>query len=119
MSSGIKSISTRIKSLCSPAFLYFMLSCIVLVASIIQNAGNPQKYCMGTLECSVGNNVTIFVMKIIYIVLWTFFLDYICKSGYTNVSWFLILLPFISLFFLLMLMILTLNKKHEPHGHQL
>jgi hypothetical protein len=68
---------------------------------------------MGPLECNVGNNAVVFLMKILYIALWTFILDYICKSGYVNVSWFLVLLPFIMLLVLLVLMILFLNKRGE------
>lgn len=113
MSSIVKSSMARLKSLCSPAFFYFIISCFALVASIIQNAGNNKKYCMGTLECNVGNNAVVFLMKILYIAFWTFVLDYICKSGYVNVSWFIVLLPFISMIILLIGMILFLNKKEE------
>ncbi len=108
MNSRIKS---TIKGLCSPAFFYFILSCVVLVGTIIQNAGNTRKYCIGHFGCNVANNAVVFLMKIIYILFWTFVLDYICKSGYTNISWFLVLLPFISLFILLVGMILFINKK--------
>lgn len=103
-------IKSTIKSLCSPALFYFTLSCLFLVATIIQNAGNSRKYCIGYLECNVANNALVFLMKIIYIVFWTFILDYICKSGYTNISWFIVLLPFISLFILLIGMVFLINK---------
>jgi len=106
-------IKSRIKGLCSPAFFYFMLSFVVLVGTIIQNAGNSRKYCIGYLECNVANNALVFLMKILYIVFWTFLLDHICKSGYTNISWFLVLLPFISLFILLAGMVLFINKSEE------
>ena len=115
MATPIKSLTSSVKSLCSPAFFYFVISCFVLVGSIIQNAGNTKKYCMGTLECNVGNNAVVFLMKILYIVFWTFILNYICKSGYVNVSWFLVLLPFISLLVLLVLMIIYVNKAEETH----
>lgn len=122
MPSIIKSVTNSIKSLCSPAFFYFMISCVILIGSIIQNAGNSQKYCIGTLECNVGNNAVVFLMKILYIAFWTFILDYICKSGYENVSWFIVLLPFISLIILLVLMVIFINKnqekQHESHKQQ-
>lgn len=115
----VKSVTNNIKSLCSPAFFYFMLSCVILIGSIIQNAGNSQKYCIGSLECNVGNNAVVFLLKIIYIIFWTFILDYICKKGYENVSWFIVLLPFISLIILLVLMVFFINKKeHESHKKQ-
>jgi hypothetical protein len=103
-------IKSTLKHLCSPAFFYFILSCVVLVGTIIQNAGNTRKYCIGNFECNVGNNAVVFLLKVLYIVFWTFVLDYICKSGYTNISWFLVLLPFVSLFILLIGMIFFINK---------
>ena len=42
-----------------------------------------------------GVNILMFVIKVL---VWSFILNFICKSGYVNVSWFLVLLPFIFIF---------------------
>jgi hypothetical protein len=38
------------------------------------------------------------VVKTIFILAWTWFLNYLCESGYSSISWFLVILPFIIFF---------------------
>ena len=48
---------------------------------------------------NLGNKLIIFVLNFIYVLFWTFVLDLICKAGYSELSWFIVLIP-ILLFFL-------------------
>lgn len=84
--------------LCTPAFLYLMISMFALVIMIFQNIGNKNVYCIGSYTCDVSSTLFIFIIKLLYIVFWTWILNIICKAGYTSVSWFLFLFPFILLF---------------------
>lgn len=93
-----------IKDLCTPAALYFVLSVISLVLMAIQNYGNTDVYCVGQYECNVTSTIFIFILKAIYVLFWTWILDLICKAGYTKVSWFIVLLPFIMLAILIAMM---------------
>jgi len=93
-----------IKDLCTPAALYFVLSFISLAIMAIQNYGNTDVYCVGQYECNVTSTIFIFILKAIYVLFWTWVLDLICKAGYTKVSWFIVLLPFILLFLLIGMM---------------
>ena len=95
-----------IKDLCTPAALYFVLSFISLAIMAIQNYGNTDVYCVGQYECNVTSTIFIFILKAIYVLFWTWVLDLICKAGYTKVSWFIVLLPFILLFLLIGMMFL-------------
>lgn len=88
-------IVDTVKKLCTPAYLYLAISTIALVFLIFQNAGNTNKYCVGAYECVVSSTPLLFLGKIIYVVIWTVILNSLCKSGYKNLSWFLLLLPFI------------------------
>ena len=90
--------SFNLKKLCTPAFLYFILSFIALLFIGIQNYSDIEKLCLGNFECYVGNNIVIFVLNAIYILFWTFLLDLMCKNGWTDLSWFIFLLPFILTF---------------------
>lgn len=92
--------------LCTPAYVYLVISVIALVVMIFQNMGSKQVYCLGMYECDVGNVTAIFVIKILYVLFWTWILNLICNQGYTGVSWFLVLLPFILFFLLLAMMML-------------
>jgi hypothetical protein len=90
-----------LKNLCTPASLYLCLSVIALVIMAIQNIGGENVYCLGSYECSVSSVTLIFVIKIIYILFWTWVLNLICKAGAPGLSWFLVLFPFILFFVLL------------------
>ncbi len=99
-------IPKSLKELCKPALVYFVISLLGLFIAVIQNLGNKKKYTLGSFSCAVSSTALIFIIKLIYILLWTWILNLICKDGYTNVSWFLVLFPFVLLFVLLgMLMI--------------
>lgn len=94
-----------LKELCSPAALYFIVSIFALVMILFQNLGNSNSYHVGNFSCRVPSTILIFIVKLIYILFWTWILNLICKDGHTGISWLLVLLPFI-LFFVLIGMIL-------------
>ncbi len=91
----------QIKYLCKPAYVYLVISVIATVVLMIQNSGNSNRYCAGSFECSVPNTAMVFIVKFLYIGFWTFVLNAICRAGYKNLSWFLVLLPFILFFILI------------------
>lgn len=91
----------KLSQLCTPAYVYFIISAIGMVLSAFQNMGNDKKYTLGMYSCSVPSCVTIFVIKVVYILFWTWILNLICKDGKTGIAWFLVLLPFVLLFVLM------------------
>ena len=91
-------VPKSIKELCPPAMLYFYISIIFFVVALIQNLGSNSNYSLGDFSCSVPSTTVVFIIKLIYILFWTYVLNLICKDGYTNLSWLLILFPFILLF---------------------
>jgi hypothetical protein len=93
------------KELCSPAALYFIVSIFALLMILFQNLGNSNSYHMGNFSCRVPSTTLIFIVKLIYILFWTWILNLICKDGHTGISWLLVLFPFI-LFFILIGMIM-------------
>ena len=94
----------ELKKLCTPAHVYFVISAFALVIMGFQNLGNVNKYCVGNYTCVVTNTLGIFAIKMLYVMFWTWVLNTLCHSGYENISWFLLLLPFISMFILIALM---------------
>jgi hypothetical protein len=94
-----------LKELCSPAALYFIVSIFALLMILFQNLGNSNSYHMGNFSCRVPSTTLIFIVKLIYILFWTWILNLICKDGHTGISWLLVLFPFI-LFFILIGMIM-------------
>ena len=103
---SIPALMTKARKLCTPSYVYLVISVISLILMLIQNIGNSNTYCVGNYACK-ANTLGVFIGKILYVAFWTFALNYICKSGYEKVSWFILLLPFISLFVILGLFILS------------
>ena len=95
-----------IKKLCTPAYVYLVISVVSIVVLMFQNCGNVDTYCVGSYECPVPNTALVFFIQFIYVAFWTFILDSICKAGHKQFSWFLVLFPFI-LFFVLLGMLLV------------
>jgi hypothetical protein len=87
-----------LKELCRPALIYFLISVVALVIVLMQNLGDNQSYYFGAYSCQVPNVAAIFVVKLIYILFWTYILNLICKDGHSALSWLLVLFPFILLF---------------------
>jgi len=105
----------KLNQLCTPAFVYFVLSFVGIIVTIFQNMGNTNKYCLGSLTCNVPSTVAIFIMKIIGILFWTWVLNLMCNDGHKNIAWFLVLLPFI-LMFLVVGMVSMNQKKKQKEG---
>uniref|UniRef100_A0A6C0LFE3 Uncharacterized protein n=1 Tax=viral metagenome TaxID=1070528 RepID=A0A6C0LFE3_9ZZZZ len=97
----------KMPKLCTPAYLYFIISMIGLVILAIQNLGNTNTYTIGSFSTLVPNTLFIFFLKLVYIAFWTWVLNYLCKSGFVGVSWFLFLIPFIMFFVLIGMMLVT------------
>jgi hypothetical protein len=94
-------LAKTIKQLCTPAYLYLVISVIALVLLGLQNLGNSGHYSIGNYSCSADNLVMLFLGKILYIAFWTYVLNWVCRKGHTTVSWILVLLPFLLFFVLI------------------
>ncbi len=82
--------------LCTPAKIYFA---IALVASIF--------------ALYKGVKVMAVAMKLVFALIWTVVLGWLCSKGMKNLSWFLVLLPYI------LIAVMMLQKKrvnHEGYG---
>ena len=87
-----------LRNLCTPSYVYLVISMIAVIIMALQNYGNVNMYCLGTYSCIVSSTLLIFLIKLIYILFWTWILNLICRAGASSVAWFLVLLPFILFF---------------------
>ena len=108
----------KLKDLCSPALFYFVLSMIGLVVSAWENMGRKNIYVLGGMPRRVSSTPLVFLIKIIYILFWTWILNLICKDGYTSVSWFLVLIPFILLFAVVLLLMVSPYEGMNHMNHK-
>jgi hypothetical protein len=95
-----------VKKLCTPAYVYLVISVISIVILMFQNAGNKNIFCLGSYECDVPSTGVVFVVQVLYTMFWVFVLNAICSAGYEKVSWFLVLLPYLFLFIALGMLLL-------------
>ena len=64
--------------LCTPARIYFAIAVIASAIALFR-----------------GVKFGAVFMKLIFAFLWAFILGWLCKKGYSSLSWFLVLLPYI------------------------
>lgn len=94
--------------LCSPSQVYVLISAVAIIAMLMQNITEPNKYCIGKYSCKLKfNNLFVFAAKVLYVIFWAIVLDSLCKNGYKNLAWVIVLMPFILLFLLTLLFILS------------
>ena len=98
------------KTLCPPAMLYFVISIMFMMMALFQNLGDNRHYNLGDFSCAVPNTTVVFVVKLLYILFWTYILNLICKDGYTTLSWLLVLFPFVMLFAIIGLLMINMPK---------
>ena len=82
-------------NLCTPAMVYLVLALIGMVMSFYNKFGP------GSIA-----------IKALYVVAWTWFLNFLCSKGYKTISWFLVVLPFLLMFGMIAL-IMELRVSHH------
>jgi hypothetical protein len=69
---------TDFRKLCTPAKLYLFLAIVAIIIGLLQGVSGKAVF-----------------WKIIFTLIWTCFLGWLCDKGYKSVSWFLVLLPYV------------------------
>ena len=79
--------------LCTPAKIYFAIAVIAAVFALF-------------------NGVTMMhtLWQLLFAFIWTFILGWLCDKGYTSISWFLVLLPYV----LILLAMLNIYHSEDP-----
>ncbi len=102
-------IERRIRSLCTPAQVYFFISIISILGILGQNAMASKTFRVGLYSVqSPVSNLWFFAVKVIGVLIWTFILNYLCNSGWKGIAWFLVLLPIVFMFVIIGAVMLVL-----------
>src|SRR5210317_1187600 len=97
-------------SICTPAQLYLAISLVAIISMLIQNCEDNTVYRIGDMVVKTPcHNLAFFAVKILYVFLWTWILNLLCKKGFTGLSWLLVLLPLIGMFVLIGLLFVVLR----------
>ena len=109
---------SKLSQLCTPAYIYFIISVLAIAIAAVQNLGNNHKYNLGSFSCRVPSCIAIFAMKLGYILFWTWILNLMCNDGHTGIAWFLVLLPFVLLFVMIASLMAYQGKKEKNGKHK-
>ena len=85
--------SAMFKSLCLPSKVYFVLSFVGILISVV----SPSTF--GHIS------LLMHFLHLVYIVFWAWILNLICKAGYKWISWVLVLAPFVLMFLMVALLL--------------
>ena len=85
-----------VKSLCTPAYVYFVISVVLTILAIVFGSLSYNNLCYGDI-CGFKDFSIMIVLHVAWIFFWTWVLNSICK-GSSAISWFLVLFPFILIF---------------------
>jgi hypothetical protein len=66
--------------LCTPAKIYFGIAVIAVIFALFN-----------------GVSLMLAISNLFFAFVWTFILGWLCDKGYSSISWFLVLLPYIIL----------------------
>lgn len=78
--------------LCTPAKIYFAIAVIATTIGLFS-----------------GISLMAAFVKLVFAFIWTYILALLCEKGYTSISWFLVLLPYI------IILLAMLNLYHVTH----
>ena len=97
-----------LSKLCPPSQLYFVLSVIGVAIMFLHNIHDTNKYCISKFmfPCNTMTFIFIFMIKMLFILLWTYILNLICKDGHQALSWFLVFFPVIVAILVFMFLLL-------------
>jgi hypothetical protein len=84
---------------CTPAKLYFIISLILLAISFYYEISRKEKdkICLGKLNSKLENKPAFYILNILFILAWAVILNVLCRFGWSKLSWFLFLFPYIIL----------------------
>ena len=107
-------------NICTPAQIYLIVSFILMVLSYFGLNAISQQITLNQANNSFlhilnftyqKDTRTSYIVQAVFIVLWTWVLTYLCKKGFSPLSWFLILLPWVLMFLAFFVYIIETVKR--------
>ena len=86
-------MNSSISHICTPATIYLVLGILSVLGTMF-----------------VDFSVMSVLMKTVFVLIWTWFLNFLCSRGYGGISWFLVLLPFIFIIVIFLIGMELLKK---------
>jgi len=65
---------------------------------------------MGDFSCYVFSTTAVIFSEALYVLFWTWILHLMCRTGYSSISWFMVVFPLVLFFVLIgLMMLMSLN----------
>jgi hypothetical protein len=89
--------SNGLSKMCTPALIYLSISMFSIIVMIYQSFfHNVNVLTIGNYNSYTSSNIQIiFLIKILYILFWTWILNLICRAGAPLLSWILVIMPLV------------------------
>ena len=65
---------------------------------------------MGDFSCYVFSTTAVIFSEALYVLFWTWILHLMCRTGYSSISWFMVVFPLVLFFVLIGLMMLMSGR---------
>jgi hypothetical protein len=106
--------------LCAPAQIYLIVAVIMLILSYFGLSAISHQLTMHQSNSPLLQSLnftyqkdsqTSYVVQGVFILIWTWVLSFFCKKGYTSLSWFLVLLPWVLMFLAFFMYVLNTIRR--------
>ncbi len=82
--------------LCTPAKIYFAIAVIATIIGLFN-----------------GLHIMYAFFKLVFAFIWTYVLGWLCNKGFTSISWFLVLLPYILIILAMLNIYRVTNQQRQ------
>ena len=92
-------------------FVFYLLIIVVIfsldrisklyVINIAETYGNVDIFCLGSLQCEAPDLKMIFIIKILYVLLWSIIIQLLCNAGQEIRAWLFVLYPLLLYFIMI------------------
>ena len=110
---------------CTPARIYLGISIVAIILVLLQNFSNPDQsqLCIGVHKCTMPHKALALFFKVVYMLFWTWLLNFLCRKGLRSLAWVILIIPFLLIAIIFGAMILSinnaeLNEKLKQHTKQ-
>jgi len=100
-----------IQNLCPSAYVYLVITIISNIYFLINYGSNYTSYCKGHTNCINMSIIGLLIGEWLVSAVWIAIVNVVCKKGYPQISWALVIIPYFSVFFVLAYNIYNARKK--------
>lgn len=95
---------------CTPSQIYLAIAVVSILFNILENMTKKNGYHILGIRIPGISAILVFLLQVLYVFAWSWFLNFLCKKGYTNISWFLVLLPYVGVLIAVIISLIMMSR---------